>query len=1172
MDYSYELFLTDKGADGSTRYSNVMYGAFYNVYTNGNGDYHMAKEAKASLLERMRFLPFCIRDESYPIFDAKLGITSLASSNLLELTRQVLGLPIEMLYRIDSHTQKAVILTSEEIINSISFEDGLFLGYGELEFGSDEILHQTNYGIIGLINYIISNGFYFPNPERVSVDTGLEMVFPVFVDENQIPEKYHKPANSHDLLISYVKNPLFITREVFLNFFRTIDQMSISDQIDYAYNQISESDPTEIAEVKLALRNYYNGIIREIINEFFLKYYQHPNVMASGLFNKDFGLIDTTFRFIAVGRRFNMIGRDFRHFEKKGETVLQIMKPNYYVLSSADVPALKNAYKSVRKFFLNHPDYCFLPSLYIRMMGLPYEAFKICEFFDFQRGTFEQFIDLFILMDDMNLKVFGIITPLVTPTGIYSTQDDEGPLYDAKRYIDSLGDKGFFVSSQECYFQKGMNWFIDYDENHLPKSLKPFIEGDIKAYKEAIDDMFFVGTPSESSSQTVSKLKMFIQKNQSFSSIIPVQKILALMHEKCLTLIEAAKELGYTDKQTLISCNSLIANCLLYSLDNEIERTKRKEESNLETKRFGGLLQDDIFVDKYLKMPMVFKGRYFMAYGTSLTGDIYFDSKDSQALTNLHKIFRTDFLKRGEFPYSFTMLGQEKIYRQHFNPMDSLLIEAIFMGLPLTVISALDLKKSILSQLKFVDNLALDSRPDHFALVRDDLSFSFYSVFSRAASQGIFYFGRGDSKNTCCFQKGGLNERILYFLSPDYIKNYLISLSNRSLVDKKIIPAFFSPDSYRAAIKAFVMANDEDFRMNFILRISDNLKTYSIMNNSPKLPKPSDIDSWLVFEYSNKVRKASYQAFYDEIFSTRSASYLLFYHLGNYFVSPGQNFFAFSTSGNLDDFFLEQKDFEAVKFAFSSAYVFYSHIKNSRMRAKYMTNSMGLPPVFIKKVYRQLLTGLPTDSDLCRIFRFSQIPNLKQSSLLGYIDDFTVETDTMNKANDSTFVHHESLKQGMYIAADVNLLWDSLADMKALATDLKASFSKINKLKVFCSKNLIGDCRNTLKPWPTCFASQVDCFINLIKPYCLDVSYLFYLKEYLIYFNRTIPDFMVDSINMLHQEKETIFLNYFKKLISKTKISAMKNSSTPEWFAYGIALFLFVQEQQCVYYIHKNRK
>jgi hypothetical protein len=59
----------------------------------------------------------------------------------------------------------------------------------------------------------------------------------------------------------------------------------------------------------------------------------------------------------------------------------------------------------------------------------------------------------------------------------------------------------------------------------------------------------------------------------------------------------------------------------------------------------------------------------------------------------------------------------------------------------------------------------------------------------------------------------------------------------------------------------------------------------------------------------------------------------------------------------------------------------------------------------------------------------------------------------------------------------------------------------------------------------------------------------------------------VKGINLLHDGSGKAFLNYFRPYLHKTDTPLLKMTTQPEWILYGIAYFLFLQEQMLVFFI-----
>ncbi|MFA6625083.1 MAG: hypothetical protein WCS80_04910, partial [Bacilli bacterium] len=201
MEYNYELFTTDREKSTLTSYNQILSGAFYDVYSNGVGDFHMAVEDQASLLERIKFYSEYIFQKPYLVFDKNPGMSNNVVPPNMVLS-QVLGLPQDVLDFVDKGNKKSPNISTDAIVKAIHFEEGLFSGYGSADKVNKDILRSDHYSILGCINYLISKGIFFQNLERlIKADDPNGSYYPVYVDESLLPEKWFKEKETSEKLL-----------------------------------------------------------------------------------------------------------------------------------------------------------------------------------------------------------------------------------------------------------------------------------------------------------------------------------------------------------------------------------------------------------------------------------------------------------------------------------------------------------------------------------------------------------------------------------------------------------------------------------------------------------------------------------------------------------------------------------------------------------------------------------------------------------------------------------------------------------------------------------------------------------------------------------------------------------------------------------------------------------
>jgi hypothetical protein len=1157
MTYNSILFATDKEEDYRTPYRYQLTGAFYEVYTNGEGDYHMSKEDKASLEERVHFYKEDVVKGKYPIYDSKFGMVQQdAPIGSIEVLTQVLGLPVEMIMKKDSQTGKVVSKTPEEVLASISFEDNLYFGYGSPTADLNEsVLKNTNLMVAEAINYLISHGFYFLETDQI-IDETYEPVYPVFIDESKIPAKYLKVKETSDkLLIDFVKDPLAVTPDIFLKIYKPLDSMPLAKKYALAF---SEDIPGKEG-LQEALRNYFYAIFRSLLNEYFGKYFANDHVFSRTVLDHEIGLLDCSFPFIAIGSHLRMTGADCRRFEKNGDSVKETLAPNIYSLSPHDKKNLESLYPWVKSYFDCHPDLGYLPSLFIRELGLPYEAFEIARFFDFRRGTLAQFLALFDVLNPIDYEGQGILTPLPDDQGVYRYPGDTPRLTipDYCYYTNSFIGHGFYLSNPYAFFKDPMNQsYLLFFTDKADKKILPLLKGNSRAYLRGLEKYQANHFDVHQNPDDLSDFKGFLMKDLENGDIVPSIRDYFAKLNQGKTSLEALGELALPEIITPRGFMLLILNVFKLTLEPEVSKYFHKITSNLDRKHFEAATFGDFFEDPYLPLPSVHKGHYFIGYSKDDTSEIYFDSSDKEALINLHEMFRTFFLPHGSFPYAYSSNGLEMMHDIDFPVQTDFLLESFWLGLPVEAVVSLDPLKDPISQLRFQDHIGMDQFKDHHELISKDDSLRYCYIVKEMARRGILPLGRDyQSKPFYCLRKKA-DPLALFYLSPDVIKNYLL---NDSVVSLR--PDIVEDLKQSLAIRRkMVLLDDDAFRDQFLAYVLG--KQPGNLNNATT--------RWVyaaAVSYSGLLRKAFYESISHELFQTETSWSLGSYRYQAFYVAPGSNFYAYSLTGEWDSFTLDQSDFAVLKSSLETLRVRTKALSNKEEKARVITHDLGLPAVFTKKLYHLLRTTLkPSDEALTAIFGFTPRPNTVVNRLPSYLDDFHINLSE-NHFGKSTYLNHELLSQGLFFAKDTDILTSDAMSMESLVSHLDETFQQITSYRISLSQTLSGDIRNIFRPLPAAYASSVDFYLNEIKAYCQDNNYLFFLKENLIALYDSVPDFLVKGINLLHDGSGKAFLSYFRPYLHKTDTPLLKMTTQPEWILYGIAYFLFLQEQMLVFFI-----
>lgn len=1160
MEYSPELFKEDKALSYDTKYRYELSGAFYDVYTNGNGDYHMAIENKASLLERIRFFDLYISKTKYPVFSSPLGMT-LESSSSSEVLFQVLGLPLEVMVKKDK-TSKSLPLTPDEIISRISFEDGLFKGYGEIKDLNSDVLTSNHFAIIGVINYLIENGFFFQNPERMvmggDIDEG--SLFPIYVDEEKIPERYKKENETGDkLLIDFGEKLLNIDKDGYLKFYRPINDMTLTQKADFAFkNDTANENNPAYQSAKNALVSYFYAIIKGLINDFFVKHYNSKNLLPNTVLTHDLQSININPRFIYYGVNFDMVSSDFRHFSKQGEEVTETLDPQSYTCCLLDKERIKNSYIATKNYFLKHPDLAFVPPIFIKLMGMPYPAYLATKFYDFENGDAEHFVNLLTFNENLTFRENGIVLSFAQSNGtIYSPSNDTKQIFN---YILGLGDRGLFINAFNDFFDlpDDCPYFLYFNGND--EKINLFTSGDTETFKECLDDLEKTTYNIAISLNSLSVLRAFVNYDDHEGKLLTVKKYFSLLNEGYNSTEATSLVIGADSRIDSLTFQLLISSSFNYLFSSEASKYFDSLVKRQEKGVFSLVSQGENFTDPYLPITNVYKGRLFIAY-LDKDNQFYFDSDDEEALNNLHKIFRRFFLSSQSFLYLVSLYGNEYLYRFEFPTCKDYSVEAVFLGIPQEVILGLDLNKDIISQLNFKPKISIANQKDHVSVIRNDPSLAMPMVFRQSLRKGVYILGKENTNRPFYSLREKADEDLRLYFSPDFIKiNFEKSLDNpNNSVSAKSISRILDMD-------------DDAFRSTFL----DYVYGYKDVFSKKKTVFDNDV-SELASSYAGHLNRSFFQMTYHSFFNDedKSRHYLVSYpHLINdarMNVSPGPNFFAFSDTKKLISFYLLKEDQEAFLFALSAVSNKYSKISNKKERARKESAALGLPVCYQERFYRTLVAKKhPSMKEIKKIFGFSVSQNFSLKDLPSYFDTLRTIKPDFSHYFHSTQLNNEALREGFFIATGTNLMDERMFDHVALSKEIEYAANFAEKRTAAISDDPSGVIKEVFLPNPITYSSYVNHFISLYTNSYLRADFLFYAKEALEYAFSLDNRFIVKAINNLQDGSKLKYETYLLKTFKNFKLKEMKKNM-PESFLFGfIVLFLLNLEQIAIFKISKK--
>jgi hypothetical protein len=1154
MEYTPELFKEDKEPSFNTKYRYELSGAFYDVYSDSDNDYHMAIEDMDSLLERIHFYTHYISILRYPVYTTMYGQRYETASNP-EVLYQVLGLPLSVMSRIDKDKNR-VPLTCDEILNRIHFENGLYQKEETQNTFTEAVLESTSMPVIEAINYLIANGVFCLNPERALHDPALEseMFYPIFIDETKLPESFKAVNEDSDkMLMDFADKIYLLNKDDYLRTFKRLDNMTISQKAAIAFGPFKPLNQADFV-FQMTLRNYFFALIRGLLNDFFFKRYNVKHLFKGSVLDHDLETTNIRTRFAYFGTPFFMTTSDYRVFKKKDDQVTEEFIPTNYQFSLEEKNRIETAFIGTKAYFLKHPQLGFVPSIFLKMMGLPYPAFETARFFDFEHGDSKHFLDLFTFYEGRSFKQSGIVTFFAETNGtLFLPETGYNPLFYTKI---KLADEGFFVYNRTTVYEARQHFYSAHYEGKDPKILALFT-GDTDTYKKGLDESEKISYETSPLGADFANLRTFISQDDSDGHLATVRKYFDLLNQGYSSK-EAESLVSIEPKINVNSFHELIDFAIHYLFSKDIEHFFSSITNLHDRKIFQLVSEGEEFNDPYLPIPQVYKGRLFLTYKDK-DGSFYFDSKDQEALTNLHKIFRRFFLASGSFLYSISLYDSEYLYRFAFQPCTDYSVEALFLGIHLEVLSTLDLSKDLISQLKFKDNISLFDQPKQEEVLHFDQSLALMLVFRESLNRGVYILGRENTNRPFYSLREKADDNLRLYFSPDFIKLCL---------KEEEIKTSLNP----ANIEAIIQMSDSDFRSSF----SDY--AYGMRNfYEPKKGLDKGIAD-IASDYAGHLNRSFYQMVYHSFFhdEEKSRHYLVSYpHVINgtlYYVSPGPLFFAFSKSKDINTFYLLKDDEEGLLFALNATIKKYSYLKTKKERARMETNELGLPVCFMEPFYRLLCNSShPSKKEIEKLFQFKD-EHLPLNDLPSFKDPLRTVNPTFDNLLSSTQLKNKALHQGFFMASATDMFDSELDDDQKLANNLTSNLIYLESFLVKVSDNPTGDVKQILLSSGLVYSNYLTEFIQEYSKTSLKPDFLFYASEALQYANHEDDHFIVKVINLLQGENQEKFFTYVEKLFRNFRLKEFRKT-IPMDFIYGIvALFALNLEQILVYRISKGMR
>lgn len=1109
MKFIAELFKTDEYTSEDTKYEKEYNGAFYDVYMDDNGAFYMAKEDKASLLERVYFYNEYLSKGRYPVY-TESSAELYENQRPEDILAQVLGLPMCVMTKTRKNGD-TYMLPVTEIIDRIHFVDGLYRGYGTLEGPlNDGFLSSNHYSIIGAMNYLIENGIFFQNLERIYDPYRDDpSYYPIYVDERKIPEKFLSEIEiGEKLFFDFYSHPLMTTKENYLATFAKVDEMTFSEKVSFAFEYLDEKEDIMVYDLRIALRYYFFGICRSLINEFYQKEF-HRTFLYKTVLDTSFGYSNSVFSDIYIGPVFSMYRtKSYVISRTEGQYEKHVVYSPYYCFED-DKKKIKLAFEGIKRYFSVHPKLSYLPMLFVKLMGLPYPAFEKVKYFDFERGTVNQFIEL--LYDNMLKYAFpiqiGIVLPLYTPGGILIPREV------SRSYVPFYHNHfkpDIFFSEPALFSEKYMEDYLCF--HGKTKESLSFFGGDCKLY----DKLFAMsGTGDDDIFQLLRGDEI---KNGCYKLI---RDYYNYMNEG-YTAVEAATMLSIDDTIdpqifSLAMIYLFYAYCFTKAENKIVDAVRHMDLSMLPASVM-------VIFDENNDVHVYEMNRNFMT--------VIEDGRRKPFLSDKYEI--DTILKR----YDDWHYRMDNCTFSYFIEGETIYLDRSYDYPASDVIStAMCGKIDYSASANPIDEKGLSE------ILSDIPEIRYQRAFKKSVDYGIYLYGEDDTPRTLTILKDGLlPKNISYLLSYDFL--YVLCFGSKLSKCNYMQYALTKSELKSAWKNAF------------------NSKKSHILQTGVKVQEINCLNSY--FGYFQK-------AWFEYLSGQNDSVFFGYYKTKDrngrdIYIAPGDTFSAFSYEEDMESFAFSDKDIPLMIEVIKNVKRF-ANTTNSNHKAEVATYQSGLPYFFYVRLAKMLNRNEEINEEtLKRYFRF-----VDMDFNVEFID--SVENHFFRKKPDIQYlslpfeVKHSLLADGLYCypRSEVHLL-----QLKENPEDeieaFQMPYQNADESRVGLLSKIKGVVKEYLCPDVVLYENMVNNMMEQCNKKSKTKWNLFYVKEFLLcsyYEDHDVILKWIDTIQHNYTMGEKFFPLY-EDVVKRHSIFQGKDMIDSYTMFYYVYEFIILVEQRII--------
>lgn len=1112
MEYSAAFFSEKKYPSHNTKYDYYLRTGFYDVFIDKDGKYHMAIEEKESLIARFSFFKK-IKTIPYPVLSDR-DLTEKEQE--IERYRQVIGLPYDVITKEDDKHQ-VVLRSEEEILASISFEKGLFIRDKRLKPENHDFYIGNKRYIAQAINYAIAHGVYFLHPELLASDTGL--FYPFLIDIKRLPAEFVTEEETADkIIVDFVSNPLSITKKVYLEYYKPLDELSLEEKCQKAFQHLSTEEHERRAQE--ALRRYFYSIASALFNRFFKTEYKITvRNYTSVLEHKEMRSVPYAYPYF--GTHYTAYAKRERTIYKEGDEYKEVSTPSGIYFDSSDKVRMRFGFDSVKRYLLNHDEMNFIPAVFLKLMGLPSVVLSIFERFDFRSATSDDFVKLLKFKKGISIEKMPAFEISATGDGFLYYAFPRNPEKYLHYFFSRAEDAGVFISNPEWISinKKSEPYIFSYDKKSAQQVniFANILLGDYSTYRGALD---LIPAEIRTSASADYEAMSDILINHSKADKVEVP-------EKYFDYLSDGFD-SEEGKSYLFSLGvdgdcftKLLTIVSMYCFGNKVQILRWTENFIDDDPSVSDyLLKEEVIYNPFLEYPYIHKGYYFLGYSKEIDSPVYFDYKDIVRMRELYNIIRPT----GNYLIAEGVDSTACFYVSEKKPLNKLL------GLPDSAEPLKIKKKQLDYPYISLDNISIFERKEFASLITSDEDLTYLKALYLALDDGVII--RKNRHNILPVQNDGDGRAkdVVDLLSSDRMRQVIASVS-------------FLTDSYKD--RNLIRLMEGSHSLMFFMRKVYGFEFLNTIN---------DPDCRLIYEVIYQLSNTLRDYYYNKARGKKTCL-LTFTDENGETIAPGFGVWARILPDGSPAF--SKEDLELLNKSVKACYGFCPEDMDDMMK-RYLIVDNSIAPAYCSSiVYAYSIPDSKTDADKLRkeleiteeSFDYDKLP-----TLYGFSNFIDIDVNTIAESHQ---LIRYLLKEGYYISP-ISDYSDVYKPDYILTIENNSDRTKQDFLHLcYVFKDCTGIVKEVFKPSKTLHDAYLNDFFFSSNLEQANPELSSIVKEMLAYaFNRD-PYFLIDARNHLSKGEKKLS-KYLKSVYKGYKLSSKNHKKAiTSSFIFVVMLYLY---------------